>query len=113
MSLLWTQAMAWYHGTDHEFAPGDYVEPPYETGVVPRSHPDIDPGEFNNEHYVYLAKDPDVAHAFAHDRAYDSGRPPMAYEVEPESEPEEDPENEYSGESGYRTNRARVIRKVR
>jgi len=82
-----------YHGSSEKLEVGDYILPPDETGRTPRSHPDIDPLEFDNDRYVYLTDDSESAADYAADAG--SGTR-YVYEVEPldPDELEVDPEFE-------------------
>lgn len=72
-----------YHGTAHEFQPGDMVDPSYELG-----------GRKGNSH-AFMTTDPDVAHNYAKHKAWVAGMfddtvKPHAYEVRPTGPIEED-----------------------
>jgi hypothetical protein len=112
MSLLWTTAVSYYHGTAADLSPGDRIRPASEVGVQSHSHPDIDPGEHGNSDYVYFSDRPERAHQYAHDSVWlKRGEHPRVYEVQPDEGHEEDPENSYTGESGdYRAPGATVVR---
>jgi 2'-5' RNA ligase/phage-related protein len=65
-----------YHGTAHEFQPGDYVDPSYELG-----------GRRGNSH-AFMTSDPEVAHNYGKHKAWARGMfednvKPHAYEVRP------------------------------
>ena len=77
-----------FHGTDKKFKKGDVLLPPSKTGETPRSHPDIDPEEFNNKEHVYMTDSPDSAANYAADKG---GK--YVYEVEPHKDVHEDPES--------------------
>ena len=57
----------YFHGSNTDLQIGDYLRPPSETGKSPRSHPDIDPREFNNADYVYLTSSESQAFGYARD----------------------------------------------
>lgn len=97
-----------FHGTNVELKPGEYVLPPEKTGAQPHSHPDIPAEEFNNAAHVYVSTSLQAAQNFASDKGGSN-----VYEVEPHSDIHKDPESEYTGdEDSYRASKARVIRKV-
>lgn len=65
-----------YHGTAHEFQPGDYVDPSYELG-----------GRKGNSH-AFMTSDPEVAHNYGQHKAwarsmFEDGVEGRAYEVRP------------------------------
>ena len=98
-----------FHGTNKKFKKGDVLLPPSRTGEESRSHPDIDPIEFNNKEHVYMADTPEAAASYAEDKG---GK--YVYEVEPHKDVHEDPESEITGETGnYRASKATVKRRIR
>lgn len=98
-----------FHGTNKKFKAGDVLLPPNETGEESRSHPDIDPQEFNNRAHVYMTDSPESAANYAADKG---GK--YIYEVEPHKDVHEDPESAITGETGnYRASKATVKRRIR
>jgi len=69
----------YFHGSNVDLQIGDYLRPPSQTGKSPRSHPDIDPQEFNNADYVYLTSSESQASGYAQD--FNEGKN-YVYEVE-------------------------------
>lgn len=66
----------YYHGTSHNFQPGDLVDPSYELGGRP------------GRSYAFMTSDPGVAHNYAKHKAwargmFEDGVEPHAYEVRP------------------------------
>jgi len=111
VSLLWTMAVSYYHGTAADLSPGDRLQPASETGIEPHSHPDIDPGEFGTGHHVYYSHSPHDAMDYAHDSVHlRRGNTPRVYEIEPDEGHEEDPEGEYTQRGEYRAPGATVIK---
>ena len=84
----------YFHGSNVDLQIGDYLRPPSQTGKSPRSHPDIDPLEFNNADYVYLTTSESQASGYAQD--FNEGKN-YVYEVESISDNylEIDPEVDY------------------
>ena len=98
-----------FHGSHKKFKPGDVLLPPSRTGEEARSHPDIDPSEFNNREHVYMTDSPESAASYASDKGGTH-----VYEVEPHKDVHEDPESAVTGETGtYRASKAVVKRRVR
>ncbi len=98
-----------FHGTNKKFKKGDVLLPPSKTGEESRSHPDVDPQEFNNREHVYMTDSLESAANYAADK---EGK--YVYEVEPHKDVHEDPESAITEETGnYRASKATVKRRIR
>ncbi len=119
MSLLWSRVAArtYYHGSDHEFEPGDLVRPQKETGVKnwaeqlrDRVGDAFDHDDDLGPHYT----GEHVHHTDAPHKARDYGR--HVYEVQPLTPVERDPEDDgvFLHDMGWTRNKgpAKVIRRV-
>lgn len=99
----------YYHGTNVELAPGDFIEPGKGPATWERAHQQYTPDQ------VYITHLPGQAEGYAASRVRHHGGEPFVYEVEPHGEPELDPETagmDPGWRVDYRVPRARVIRRV-
>lgn len=106
--LLDNKNLKFFHGTTTKLNIGEDLLPPSITGVEYRSHPDIDPSEFENYNYIYLTLDLNRAQQYGSDKAK-KGEKVYVYEVEPSTDIEKDPEGPYTSIlDDYRCSKAKI-----